>query len=701
MSRRSPLAVLAVFSLVGSLLALAVGPAAGKDGEQDDRALYSACPSGSSILNSAGFQDVDGYPTEFENAINCMANYGIMPGLTPGAFNPGVGVTREQMALILIRAAGPAGIEIPATRDQGFQDIGGLSREVRDSINQLAELEITRGTTPNTYVPHTVVNRRQMAQFFTRFLLLAPVGEGGSSVDSVVADDNVFTDIRDLPFDPYNAIRALYELGVTRGATATTYGPNQPVTRAQMAVFISRMLGHTNARPAGISMQVEDTSVTAGDTVDLIISVRDSDHMPTLDELVDIFYVRADDNGFTSAGRCGSRSVREAGDVRCQIDTGDEVVDGDGNLFYTMPIDEDLTVYAWTGDRNDDFDLDSTEYAQLAFSTSKAASNLLMTDDMREGSTAVRYGTTVTFTFQVVDEDEKPIREEDAEFRIETIEENEGRQTIRRARTYSTDSSGQVEISFRLSDPDSDDGDQGSLKIDVPTSDYDVLDKTTVRITSGSNRVRWSDADAEPSRLVLEQQSVYSTASSSGNGARNRVTATLLDQYGNPVRGKRIHFTSDDEQGLYSEEDEQGDPTDDAQNAYRKTTSRSGVASVNYNRDSSATGTETIEASVQDSSVTSEPIEHYWVAAFPNGSTTGEVILHDEERNTLIIEDSSDNVYGVTYDSNDQFTDSTGAVNLSGFKETLEEKEAGDDPYNITVVFSGSNASDVNRFTLT
>ena len=43
MSRRSPWAVLGVLGLVGSLLAISAGPAAGKDGEADHLARYSAC----------------------------------------------------------------------------------------------------------------------------------------------------------------------------------------------------------------------------------------------------------------------------------------------------------------------------------------------------------------------------------------------------------------------------------------------------------------------------------------------------------------------------------------------------------------------------------------------------------------------------------------------------------------------------------
>ena len=698
MSRRSPWVVLAVLSLVGSLLAMSAGPVSGKNGEADYPALYSACPP-SSALDSAGFRDLGGYPDPFEDAINCMANYGIMPGLLPGLFQPELGVTRQQMALILIRAAGPAGIDVPTPQDQGFRDIGNLSEETQDSINQLAQLEITLGTTPSTYVPDTVVNRRQMAQFFTRFLALAPVGEGGASVDSVVPDDRVFADIAELPHDPYNAIRKLYELGVTEGTTPSTYGPNEPVTRAQMALFISRMLAHTNARPAGVTMQVERTSVTALDTVDLIISVRDEDHMPEVDAPVDIFYVARGDNGFASSGRCGSRGGREAGDVRCRIDLGDETTDSDGNILYTMTISEDLTTYVWTGDRNDLFNIESTKHTTLEFNTSKAAANFLMTDDMSKGAEEVPYGRTVTFTFQLVDEDEKPVGEEDVEIRIETREENEGRQTLTRTRTYGTDRSGRIELSFRLTDPDpGDDGDDGSLKIDVLRADEDVIDRTTVRITAGGNVLSWSDGDDVATTLLLEQRSKYSTATDSGSGGRNYVTATLLDQYGDPVRNKRVHFTSNDEDGLWMQ------TGGTAQNAYRKTTGRNGTATVNYTRDSDASGVETISATTEDQGISATDIEHYWVDELPTGRIEGDVVHYDEDSDTLVIEVSGGEIYVVTIDDNDQFIDDNAAdpprprpVSFLAFKESLELKQE-TLGYDIRVQLTSHDDDDVNAF---
>jgi hypothetical protein len=57
-----------------------------------------------------------------------------------------------------------------------------------------------------------------------------------------------FIDLRYPDGQPYgpvfvNSIAALWQSGITSGTTAITYGPNEFVTRAQMAVFLAKALG--------------------------------------------------------------------------------------------------------------------------------------------------------------------------------------------------------------------------------------------------------------------------------------------------------------------------------------------------------------------------------------------------------------------------------------------------------------------------
>ena len=650
MSRRSPWAMLGILGLVGSLVAVPAGPVAGKDGEADHLAKYSACVG--LATEPARFRDVPSGSVS-EDAINCVVHYGIMLETSQRRFLPSLGVTRRQMALFLIRAAGPAGIEVPEAEDQGFRDIDHLPREPRDAINQLVDLRIARGLTRSSFSPDTVVTRRQMVQFLARFLELAPVGEGGFDIHDVEPDDEHFDDLDDLDYEPYDAVRALFELGVTNGTSVTTFSPDKPVTRAQMALFISRMLDHTNARPAGVTIQAEMTSLTAADTVDMVVSVRDEDYLPVDEALVDLFYAPVDDNAFGSGGKCSRAVVAEAGDQGCVIDSSDEFTNRDGNLIYTMVVDESLVLWAWSGDRGDRFDLDVTDYGSVELGASDVAVAFLVTYDLHPKALAVPFGRTVEFTFQLVDEDDNPVPRESIEIRIWGREKNDRREVRDRARTYETDSDGRVELSFRLTDPDPDDDDvDGTLDLSVVDSDgLDVIDETGLGVVDGA-LLRWSDNDEVASALVLEQPVVFHRATESGGGPRNRVTATLVDQYGDPIRGGvRVHFVSNDDDGLGR------GGSSSARSAYRRTTNSRGTATVTYQRDSSEPGIETIDAFTEGKvSLDAESIDHYWVDDTPAGTTlTGEVAYHDDDSNTVVLKIMNGGPYLIFYDTNDQF----------------------------------------------
>ena len=102
---------------------------------------------------------------------------------------------------------------------------------VRAEIACIYDLGLTYGTSPTTYSPNDVVNRRQMAVFLTRLWRVldndCPVG----------GDPFVDVDPR-LPYA--DEVACMYQIGVVRGTTETTFSPNEPVTRAQMAVLVAR-----------------------------------------------------------------------------------------------------------------------------------------------------------------------------------------------------------------------------------------------------------------------------------------------------------------------------------------------------------------------------------------------------------------------------------------------------------------------------
>lgn len=165
-----------------------------------------------------------------EPAIEGLAASGITRGChdEDPIFCPDQPVTRGQMAAFLDRA-----LQLPASSGGQFTDIG--DSIYQDSINRLAEAEITLGCDPpaNTrFCPTEPVTRGEMATFLVRALELPPA-EG----------EPVFTDTG--PSVHRHDIEALGAAGITKGCNPPDndqFCPFSAVTRAEMASFLVRAL---------------------------------------------------------------------------------------------------------------------------------------------------------------------------------------------------------------------------------------------------------------------------------------------------------------------------------------------------------------------------------------------------------------------------------------------------------------------------
>ena len=583
--QRSRLAVLAVLALVGSLLAVSAVPAvAAGDKKASFTATYSACVGAAE--DDAGLTDMDGHA--FEAAANCLAHYDITKGTSEGVFSPNASVTRLQMALFLARAAGPAGIELldPA-EDQGFGDIDGYTSEIQDAINQIAELEIMSGTDDDTFSPDGMVSRADMAVFLDAFVKAAPIGPGGlggeiSKYSDVKPDDEPFDDVGSVSFGAYGSIRRVYELGITTGTAdsdGTKFAPDVMVTRGQMAAFITRALAHTNARPAGISAQsdMEETDTGPDGGFTLQISVRDDSHVPVVDTVVDHFSASSGDVAFDDDGLCNAvvtgGSDPAENSTRCEIDAGDEATDSDGNLEFDVDETDAYCagntkwIWAWTGDIGDKFDSDDTDAAMVGVGITKAKASIKHSSDAAAGT--VEFGTTVTVTLQLVDnKDPKkgdPVAEEEVAIRVTTME-TIGKNVATIPRGHETDASGRVELTYSYDDPD-EDADSDEVTVMVTRDPIEGLDRddqgdTPIDPVTVAT-ITWSDDDSKPSNLALSQSTTYHMASEKGGGVRHTVTATLTDQYGDPVSGVRVYFWSDGINADYTSAGREDDPTDD------------------------------------------------------------------------------------------------------------------------------------------
>ena len=299
--------------------------------------------------------------------MDCVKYYDITKGTGDGtAFSPHDPVSRWQMALFLTRMAGPAGIVLGSGADQGFTDLSGWATEIQTAVNQIKQLGITTGKTATTYDPVSFVTREEMALFLSRLLKAATVGPGGHSefisgtagpkhITSSVTTHN-FVDLTGLMlYESITSVAGLWNLGVTDYPTGNYFEPTRNITRKEMATMMANALSHTNARPAGLTIQA-DFPRASGTNKLMSVTYRDSSFQPIADALVDTFRftqttVTTTVDFVAATGYCSSTVATSVGSVRCQVDAGDPATDADGNLatFYEfLPTYSFVDFWAWT-----------------------------------------------------------------------------------------------------------------------------------------------------------------------------------------------------------------------------------------------------------------------------------------------------------------------------------------------------------------
>ena len=676
-------------ALIASAIAFDRVPAGATNGVADHLPTAAACTG--AATRSAGFLDTLGLSAE--PAIDCLAYYGITRGTAPNIFTPDSPVTRWQLALFLVRAAPLAGISLSPPVDHGFQDIGGLGSTAQDAINQLASLGITRGTSATTFSPNALVSRSQMAVFLHRFLLRSDVGPGGVRAGSVRPDDTIFSDIGRVSSTANKAIRVLFEMGVTAGTSPTTYSPSSIVTRAQMAVFISRMLAHTNARPAGVTMHATADRVSPGDTLIVYVSVRDSSSLPVARGYVDMFTTPLSRplSSFDTDGRCVNNVEAVFGDLVCRIDRFDQRLDDRGNLLAVLQPTDHMALWAWAGSAGETFDYDGVPTDMVRVSVWKHAAAVNVLDDLPPTALAAPMGEAIEVTIRLVDEDGGVVEDQGVRVQVSTTLEINGIRQRKVVRTHLTDDKGRLELSLVGTDPDSTQvGDTVRMDLDVSAGFLDVWDRTTPGVV-GHDAVEprdawftWSDEAPRTTTLRLAQTVPYHVLPRLAPGPTNLIRAVLTDQYGTPVPGARIDFTSDDSDGIGSA------------GASRPTDQR-GIATLRYLWDSSDPAAESVMAQLAGSDLAPVSVRHFWAKPEPNGGSGLGVVIHvaDTVRNRIVVGDPVPKA--VSYTGRDRFSLEGRLVTPVVFEEALEARLF----ERITYTGYSTDPEKINTFNLT
>lgn len=743
--RRSGWAVLAAGALVASLFAVGTNPAAAAEIKVGD--ANTADPSHptnqTACLGAAStdreFPDVsEGHA--FRSAINCLAHYGITIGYDDGTFQPNVDVPRYQMVLFMERAAALVGAK-PSDVVGTFGSDGDREDLVRrdDMALLIANLLVSD--------PSNNVRRNSSG--------LITIANSASGTFDYFADARAGS-----PRHKDEAISALYELGVVQGTGEAKYSPAGSVNRGAMAAFITRALAHTNARPSGVTVQLDDTGAP-------IVSIRTDKFAPVANASVDVFWREASrtNDVLKADGTCTRLPIAVPSGTPCLLEASDRRTDGQGNVKLPGTVDTSngAAIWAWTGTIGSSFDIDDANYVRLdvaAKPVTITATSTSVTSDRAAGITLARFGEEVTFTVQLKGTsagktvNAGPQQGGDS-FRL-LVSNPDG---TANASTLKMDATGMATFSLTWADgnaltddsaasvsytlsplanarglmpPDCDSTDQtdaasknlaanrthctdnpnkpGSDTRDKDTDDTaDTANNLAAYPDSFSGTIMFDDDAGAATAITVDTGAGYASTPSSGS-ATNTVTVTVTDQYGTGLGNVPVLLSQPS--------------TVDARATFDTlpyTTNSSGETAISYTYTSGGANQQAFKASVavlNTSTNTFGPgtvaadVNFYWVSepALTNGvSTIGtavNVVAGDVSANTIVANASSPTV--VVFDSNDQFTATTASGTVYGMEAFAQALATDMDltagaAGNATILWSNYNPNDpasVTQWTL-
>ena len=410
--------MLAAGALIASILAVGAGPTAAQPASTitaatpnhnpDAGAEWSACV-GAAGTYDAMFPDV-GEDNAHAAAINCIAYYGVTAGKLDGTYAPGEHVTAFQMGHFVRAAADLMGADADAV-------LGNVM--LSDTVTRLEMAQLMFGLVNDVNDDIRISPADGQIQFYD------------DDTNAWVVVDDFFADAKaQVPIADSQIVGAIYELGITRGTrgdgtlvstAGSTFEPFAPVTRAQMATFITATLDHSNLRPEGLSIQRNGLGNT-------MVSYRDGDFAAIEDARIDVFSALYPDDAFDADdGECEARFVQDEtpSHSTCAIDIGDQLTDDEGNVEFTLVSDDDLiqvtcgtsnfrfesaagsagrTFWAWTGDLSDevDEDADLQQLEDVARPVGAAGPDYArVSGGLPTGDEIAKMGESVTFTLQL------------------------------------------------------------------------------------------------------------------------------------------------------------------------------------------------------------------------------------------------------------------------------------------------------------
>ena len=162
----------------------------------------------------------------FYRFVERIVHRGATEGCGGGAYCPGASMTREQLAVFVLRARDPL-FTPPACTTPIFGDVP-ASSPFCPWIEELARRGVVGGCGGGNYCPGDPVTREQMAVYVVRVLNIVPPACTTPMFADVPASNS---------YCPW--IEELARRGVVSGCGGGNYCPAAAVTREQMSVFLA------------------------------------------------------------------------------------------------------------------------------------------------------------------------------------------------------------------------------------------------------------------------------------------------------------------------------------------------------------------------------------------------------------------------------------------------------------------------------
>ncbi|HEU4964769.1 MAG TPA: S-layer homology domain-containing protein [Bacilli bacterium] len=209
-------------------------------------AVASALVAPAAFASTTTFTDISNHWAK--DAIQQLADAGIINGMTSTTFAPDGKVTRAQFAKILVLAAG---VETEGA-SESFADVNDGDWH-HDYVAAAVEAGIVNGISADKFGPNDLLTREQMAVMFVRSLGVDVTGKG---------TELTFADKDSISSYAKDAVAYAVELGLINGKTSTTFDPQGNATRAEVATVASRYINTVAEAFATDAAFVDKNTVT-------------------------------------------------------------------------------------------------------------------------------------------------------------------------------------------------------------------------------------------------------------------------------------------------------------------------------------------------------------------------------------------------------------------------------------------------------